>query len=230
MTHGRALALAPGEWYALLGPAPTESLAHLLKVAVEIPAILEKAESLVEKRYPESLTATDLLIRKFYELKEWRAQKASPYWVVPSTLENPADEKYNDKLFPFALKFHSIATAVEWIFCSTIMLRTVDAALTAGSVGLSSPNNGLLVCDLALQGKADKLARLLCQCFEYCFTLNNGTLGAQATCSAQWAVQTYFDHHGRTREIEWCKNISAMGAATHSRLKLMAVGKTDNTQ
>lgn len=169
-----------------------------------------------------------MLIRKFYELEEWRAQKASPYWVVPSTLGNPADENYGDKLFPFALKFHSIGTAVEWIFCSTIMLRTLDAAWTAGSVGPSSPRNGLMVCDTALQREADKLARLLCQCFEYCFTLNNGTLGAQATCSAQWAVQAYFDRHGRTREMEWCKNINAMGAATHSRLTLMAVGKTDD--
>lgn len=226
MTRGRALTLTPREWYTLLGPTPTDSFAHLLKAAVEIPAILENAESSAEKRSADWQTAqyTDVLIRKFYELEEWRAQKASPYWVVPSTLKNPADEKYNDKLFPFALRFHSVAVAVEWIFCSTIMLRTLDAALALGCVGPSSPKNGLLVCDSALQKNAEKLARLLCQCFEYCFTLNNGTFGAQATCTAQWAVQTYFDRHGHAREIEWCKNISAMGESVHCRIKMMAVG------
>lgn len=221
MAHARALALTGDEWSTLLGPTTADSFAYLLKTAIEVPALLEEAKSFRERGHGDSQTMelTRALLRKFHILEAWRAQKNSAYWAVPSVLENPADDEYEDKLFPFVLKFHSLTLAVEWILASTIMLQILDAILRLEELRRPlSPKD-------ALQVEADKIARLLCQCFEYCYAIENGTLGAQVTSATQWAVRSYFEHRGRGREIEWCENISGMRGASYCRLEMMAVGE-----
>lgn len=193
----------------LLGPAVPESWNHLLKTAVEVPYLLEKAELLIEKG-DRGLMASqhkDVLLYWLHELERWRSQKPS-YWVVPARLENPADISYNDKLFPFALHFRSIAHAMEWMFCSALMLQILDAALRLERLGTSMPSDALTDGSLEIRDDGDKLARLLCQCFEYCSGPENGTFAAQAAYSTQLAVQSYFRHRGLVRELAWSKAIS----------------------
>lgn len=229
LSHTRALALAPEQWRVLLGPATADSWNHLLKIAVEVPALLEATESAVKRGYHDNMTTQhkDVLVRKFHELDCWRAQKPVPYWVVPARLENPADDNYDDKLFPFALHFCSITAAVQWMFCSGLMLQCLDAALNLDTLGTTANAPALADSTLSLKEIADKLARQLCQCFEYCHSPDNGTFAAQATYSAQVAVQSYFRHHGHPREIEWSKGIGAMRGALNFRFELMVLGTDD---
>ncbi len=226
LTHRRALTLAPEEWYQLLGPTPADSLAQVLKVAIDVPAILEQAEQLIKQTYIDSLANhyMTILIHKFNEVQKWRAQTTSPYWVVPSVLDNPADDDYDGKLFPFALQFSSVKKSIEWIFSSTIMLQTLDTALNLADLCPASRRSPAMRSVLARQNDADKLARILCQCFEYCYTPENGTFAAQATCSTRWVVRRYFQRRGQEREVQWCSSIGAMRGSSCFRLELMTIG------
>lgn len=227
LTHGRSLTLGHEEWSVLFGQVKSESFTYFLKLSVELPYLLEKADALLQRGYGDETTAhySDVLMRKYYELEAWRAQKPVPYWVVPSILENPADDDHGDKLFPFALRFQHISLAVQWIFCSSLMLQALDAGLALQALKGSSPETALPhVRVIMLQNEAEKLARILCQCFEYCYSPENGTFGVQATCVTKWAVQKYFEQHGRLREFKWCENIDGMRGASQCRFELMAVG------
>lgn len=225
LSQVRALTLAPDEWRVLLGPATPESWNHLLKTVVEVPYLLEKAEFLLEKDSGGLLAKEhkDVLLCRFHELDWWRSQKPS-YWVVPARLENPVDVKYDDKLFPFALQFRSSANAVEWMFCSAIMLQILDAAIRLERLGALTPSDTLADGSLVLRNDADKLARLLCQCFEYCCGPGNGTFAAQAAYSTQLAVQSYFQRRGLVRELEWSKAISDGNGALRFGIGLRVLG------
>lgn len=225
-SYARSLTLTPEEWHTLLGPATSGSYTDLLKSAVEIPALLERAKLLEKQGYYDSTTTefTARLLRKFSKLEEWRAHQGSIYWVVTSSLENPADDKYGDKLFPFALRFHSFAVAAGWILCSTLMLQVLDAVLFLEGLQPLSATDESARCTVGLQKDADKLARILCQCLEYCYAPENGTFGAQATIGQQCAVLNYFKRRNLLREVEWCENVHAMKGTSHCRVDLMAVG------
>ena len=177
-----------------------------------------------------------LLVQKYQKLDSWRRLRQRTtvfegplYWSVPSKLDNPADEGYADKLFPFALMFSSMGSAIAWVFCSTVMLHILDAALrldewdtTAPSCSISkSPSPRALNPSLETlyenalgdnassptQADADMLARMLCQSIEFCYRTENGTFGPQSTCSTQWALRRYFGGRGLVRELEWCRAI-----------------------
>ena len=234
MTHCQSLSLAPEKWRELIGHTPyAESFPQLMKIAVEVPSVLQEADRLISRAYGDTLSSQHChaVLRKFHELSDWRQlnqEKASGslYWVVPSLMENPADDRYADKLFPFALRFASIDRAITWLFCSTLMLVTLEAAIRLTQLQ-DAPNwvADTNLCAGSLQMDADKLARVLCQSLEYCCNTENGTFGPQATCSTQWTLLNYFRRRGLVRELHWCENIKNMkGPSLRCGIDLMAFG------
>ncbi|KAF5664980.1 hypothetical protein FHETE_6840 [Fusarium heterosporum] len=233
MVQKHSLILEPHIWRQHIGP-PTEpaSFGGLLDLVINIPSVMADARSLaqVDKDYINRALQIDLLIQKFHELDHWRTlhhqyswtQSQIPvYWSVPARAINPAEKNYEDKLFPFALVFSSIAAATTWIFASSMMLDILDTVilLCPGHI----PNNSMLasidhnlydgaVSNVlhAVKVDADRLARLLCQTIEYCYRSENGTFGPQMTCYMQATLLRYFAHCGLTRELEWCRAISKM--------------------
>lgn len=222
LAHAQALTLPPEEWYALLGPAKFETWTHLFSTINIVPLLLEQAKSLSQRGCQDSVTAQHIttLVRKCREVDSWRSQRASPYWVVLSKLENAADDKYDDKLFPFALKFHSTFVAVEWIFSSAVMLQLMDAALALMAVScMASPEY-----ELQVRSDADQVARLLCQSFEFCYTLESEIFASQAICTPQLAVRQYFRRRQLWRELEWCESLGAAKKRSQGKLELMVFG------
>lgn len=190
-----------------------------------VPFLLEKAKSLSQQGCQDSQTAQHIgtLVRKCHEVAAWRSQRDSPYWVALSKLENPADDKYVDKLFPFALKFHSTFVAVEWVFSSAVMLQLMDAALALMAAScMASPEY-----ELQMQREADRLARLLCQSFEFFYTLESETFASQAICTPQLAVRQYFRRRQLSRELEWCESLGAARKRAQYKLELMIFGKDE---
>lgn len=164
----------------------------------------------------------------------------APYWAVPSTLHNPADDKYGNRLFPFSLEFDSIHSAVvfvlSWgiltsIFSSMVQLYTFLNANDESTAPLeeilrlrnSSPasdqsNTPDLVWPSlpAMAAETEKLARHLCQSIEYMYRADMGIFGPQSTTFAQWIIRKFFrEHEGYQRELAWVMQIKNMKGAGH---------------
>ncbi|KAJ6437388.1 ebs-bah-phd domain-containing protein [Purpureocillium lavendulum] len=243
LAQRHSLSLAPDRWRELVGPAQSPAgFPRLLEIAAEVPAIMEDVHALLSRGAAShdgrSHHYKRILVQKYHQLDAWRQryqQMASPgqfYWPVLSRLESPADEAYPDKLFPFALKFHSIEDAITWIFCCTITLQVLEGFLRLDAL----PNTTTMPSPLShgstsgsdpvpTQADADALARRLCQSVEFCYGIENGTFGPQGTCSTQWALLNYFRRRGLRRELEWCENIKNMrGPASSCGIDLMRFG------
>jgi hypothetical protein len=210
-----------------------------MHIIVDVPSMLQEAQELLSS-VNNPLAASQystVLVQKFQDLDTWRQlhqRSASPdhdplYWSVMSRMENPTDEGYTDKLFPFALMFSSIESAIPWIFCSTVMLHILETALllgaleftTSSGIRISSPSPD----NISMRADADRLARMLCQSIEFCYRTENGLFGLQATCSTQWTLRRYFRHRGLSRELEWCRSIKDMkGPASRCGIDLMQFG------
>lgn len=226
-----------------------DSLSELIDVAWEVPAVLEESDILMASgiTIPEQLRTYNFrpsldVIEKLQDSQQrYRDElKRPPYWAMPSTADNPADEVYNSKLFPFALHFHSIETATYLILYWAIILQVhcnilglylhffgdtifSPAINLSDSENLTKPLLNSRVATLtSIKEEADKLARYLCQSIEYCYRIENGTIGPQLTCYAQWILKLYFRQFHYERELVWCLNIKNMrGPGFHSGIELM---------
>lgn len=85
------------------------------------------------------------------------------------------------------------------------MLQVLSAALAISTH--TSVNNASLVesteiwSSSHIREEADKVARLLCQSTEFCFRLENGTVGVQAMCHARYVMRNCFSQVGLDREL-----------------------------
>jgi hypothetical protein len=176
----------------------------------------------------------------------------APFWAVHSNIHNPTDDAFKDKLFPFSIEFESLDTAILFVLCWGAMLEvlgailrlynfffasldrppTLEALLGYGSqesqiqVGIlttQSMPSSKFTSILDIKAETDRLARLLCQCMEFCHRIEMGTLGPQATCYVQWAIQSYFRWNaGYERELSWALNIKNMrGPGSRCGIELM---------
>ncbi|KAF5723275.1 hypothetical protein FMUND_2020 [Fusarium mundagurra] len=243
LAQKKPLNLEPNLWRKHIGPwAAPESFGALLDMTIDIPSVMAEAYAFASSDEADSeklLRYVDLLTEKFYLLENWRAlvhrniaaRNQTPlFWSVPSRASNPADDGYPDKLFPFALIFSSVEAASPWILGTSIMLDILETILLLrrrlGSLeASSSPSeslDGYKEKGLPTQADADHLARMLCQCVEYCYRSENGTFGPQITCNAQATLLGYFAGRGMKRELEWCRGIKYMkGPGTSFGIDLM---------
>ena len=228
-----------------------DSFHELIDVAWEVPVVLEESDILIASRnavpvqsramvFEASLAALEKLHDRH---QRYRAAKAKPlYWAVPSRVDNPADDPYKRKLYPFALQFESLETAsrvVVWwaillqVLCSMIDLyqhffgnsvlsSTSDQAQSESLAGPEPLLNSRFPTISSVKKEADKLAHLLCQSIEYCHQIANGTFGYQSTNYAEWVLKSYFQQFHYERELAWCLNIKNMsGPGFRSGIELM---------
>ncbi|QPC65699.1 hypothetical protein HYE67_007930 [Fusarium culmorum] len=245
MVQKRPLILEPHVWrQQIRPPSNPSSFGGLLDLAIDIPSIISNAYELLQSSSSSMrvLSYVEPLIQKFRELIHWRnsyskeiwiQSEALVYWSVPAQASNPADKDHEEKLFPFALIFSSIASASAWIFASSIMLDILDTILLLHSTNHNDNtvleyederlNSGITPSMLdALLMDANRLSRLLCQSIEFCYRIENGTFGPQITCYAQATLLSYFKHHGHRRELDWCEAIPQMtGPGTSFGINLM---------
>jgi hypothetical protein len=216
-----------------------DSFHELIDIACEVPVLLEESDMLISSRNttPEHwrinlFKASFAVLEKLYDRNQkYGAKSGRPlYWALPSGVDNPADDPYTSKLFPFALQFESLETAsqvVLWwaivlqVLCSMIDLyhhffgsSTLSSAFDESrSENLTGPEplmNSRFPTMSSVKEEADKLARCLCQSIEYCYKIENGTIGPQATTYAQWVLKSYFRKFYSERELVWCLNIKNM--------------------
>ncbi|KAJ4131235.1 hypothetical protein NW765_017127 [Fusarium oxysporum] len=234
----RSLILEPDIWRQHIGlPVALGSFSKFLDIIIDIPSVMAGAHTLIlhkETDLKQSLQCFSLLHQKFRDLDHWRelhhrsttAYIQGPlYWSVLSRANNPTDDGYVDKLFPFALMFSSVESACAWVLCSTIML---DVLYTISLLGLSNVSNDKTLPSLTdiIEDKipeynasnissigltdADRLAHMLCQSIEFCYRRVNGTFGPQMTSYTQSILLRYFSYRGLNRELEWCIAIKDM--------------------
>jgi hypothetical protein len=174
-----------------------------------------------------------------------------PYWAVLSQIHNPADDKYSTKLFPFALEFDSLDSAIMFSFTWSIHLQIFTKIIQIhrwfdshgallpglhdvfghnGQQNLQSPSAGTSyymnpykISISFIKAEADKLGRLLCQCIGYCYRTDMGTLGPQSCRYLLWVTRQFFRQNaGYERELEWALQIKDVtGPGLHDRLDLM---------
>ncbi|KAH9207660.1 hypothetical protein DL95DRAFT_395869 [Leptodontidium sp. 2 PMI_412] len=226
-----------------------DSMSELLDIAWQVPAVLEESDLLMvsSSTIPEHLRRCIFnpsleMVEKLQDSQHrYRDElQRPPYWALPSTTHNPADEFYDSKLFPFALQFQSIETATHMVLYWAILLQVhcsiINLHLHLSRNTISSPASHLSIFDnpneplsdsrfatlTIVREEADKLARYLCQSIEFCYRIENGTLGPQLTCYAQGVLKAYFRQPNYERELAWCVNIKNMrGPGFHNGIELM---------
>ena len=216
-----------------------DSLHDLLDIACEVPILLEETDkltaslNLIPKQLNPSLFKASLsVLEKLNNChQEHRARTGRPlYWTMPSGVDNPADEPYNSKLFPFALQFDSLETASHVVLCWAIILQvlcnmivlhqhffgdsTLPLAFDESNIedppGMEPLLNLRFPTMSSVKEEADKLARCICQSIEYCHKIEGGIIGPQMTTYAQWVLKSYFRRFHQERELAWCLNIKNM--------------------
>jgi hypothetical protein len=171
------------------------------------------------------------LLEKLHDRQQrYRAEIGRPlYWALPSSVDNPADDPYESKLFPFALQFASLEAASQVVLWWAIVLQVLCSMIDLHQhfFGNYTPGPGSdQSCEDAkgqvprlssrfptissIKEEADRLARCLCQSIEFCHKVENGTIGPQMTTYAQWVLKSYFREFGYERELAWCLNIKNM--------------------
>jgi hypothetical protein len=216
-----------------------DSLHDLLDIACEVPILLEETDkltaslTLIPNQWNPSLFQASLsVLGKLNNChQEHRAKTGRPlYWTMPSGVDNPADEPYNSKLFPFALQFDCLETAshvvLRWAIILQVLCRMIDlhqhffgdstlplAYDESNMEDLTGPVplfNSRYPTMSSVKEEADKLARCICQSIEYCHKIEAGIIGPQMTTYAQWVLKSYFRRFHQERELNWCLNIMNM--------------------
>jgi hypothetical protein len=209
-----------------------------------------------EQRDGEMASIVKELIGVVNQMHIWQhhtkvASSRIPYWAVLSQIHNPADDEYPTKLFPFALEFDSLATAImfsltwsihlqifnkiihihRWFLSHAAYLPCMHATvghdvqqdLQPTSTGESYYMDPKKISISFIKAEADKLSRLLCQCIGYCYRTDMGTLGLQSCRYPQWVMREFFRQSaGYERELAWALQTKYVtGPGLHDKLDLM---------
>jgi hypothetical protein len=254
LTKRQSLGIEPDLWRRFL-PAgdEIESFEALMDAVIEVPRLLEKSDKLIRagSRDAECLQNLFTAFKKMQTWQQWcKLSSGNPlYWAVPSRSTNPADDGFETQLFPFALEFESLKTAMHFTFSSAVMLQILSAALSFHATNTneqlhtpphdnpqdntpSSTNYELQEEDASgiwspsrIRLEADRVARFICQSTEFCSRQEMGTVGTQAMCHPLFAMCDYFRQTGQVRELEWCHNIRNMsGAGIRTGVQIMVFG------
>ena len=228
-----------------------DSFHELIDAVSEVPVLLEQFDVLITSRdiipihlWTNIFNSSLAVLEKLYNHnKKFIAENELPlYWAAPSIAHNPADDAYENKLFPFAIQFKSLEIASQLLFwwaivvqalCSMIDLYEQFYGSSAVPSSFETPTvedgtgpepllNSRFPTISSVKEEAEKLARYICQSIEYCYKMENGTMGPQITAYAQWVVGSCFRKFQYKRELAWCLNIKDMrGPGFRHGLELM---------
>lgn len=218
------------------------SLDSLMDLACELPQALAIHETDASIEREDATRQMFAVLAHTYQWQaELRARRSPIYTVGPTQLTNPADDPFSSKLFPYVLTFQSLQVGcynvLSWAFqlqIYTNLLKTPGyenrdiRSLVVKSFENEAPNtDDVLGCrkylpQEPLKQEADRIARLICQSFEYCNHLEMGIFGPQTMLFTQWTVRSYYKQVGAERELSWCLNVPNMhGAPTRCGIRLM---------
>ena len=174
-----------------------------------------------------------------------------PYTAVISQANNPADDKYQTILFPFALEFECMDSAITVSFTWSMQLQIFNKIINIhywmnnNTADLSSLHDIFAEQDLQtmfageshyirpdkipisiIKAEADRLSRLLCQFIGYCHRTEMGTLGPQCCRYPKWVLRQFFRQNvGYERELEWVLHAKYItGPGFYDELDLMEFG------
>lgn len=209
-----------------------DSFHGLIDVASEVPVLLEQSDVLMASRdiipthlWENVFDSSLIVLEKLHDHHETirvKTQRAL-YWAVPSRAHNPADDLYENKLFPFALEFASLEIASQIVFWWAVFVHVLSSIINlhehffgdsySGPKNITLPEprfNSRFPSIASIKEEADKFTRYLCQSIEYCYKRENGTIGPQMTTYAQWVLGSYFRKFHLERELAWCISIKNM--------------------
>ncbi|KAK9364380.1 hypothetical protein V1509DRAFT_636594 [Lipomyces kononenkoae] len=261
LTKERPLFLSSNEWLDMSRNFYSEPIDRLLDIITNVPALLAQCNTLMDDAHPEQHDYKMVSIVKEFidvvnQIQLWRHRtkvdgSRRSYWSVLSQIHNPADNIYTTKLFPCALEFDSLDSAVMFSFTWSIHLqifnkiihiyrwfhsyaaclpglhetfgRGMQHDLRTTSTGESCYMDPSKISISFIKTEADKLGRLLCQCVEYCYRWDMGTLGLQCLRYPQWIMRQFFRQTpGYERELEWALQIKYVtGPRLYDKLDLM---------
>lgn len=233
----------------------------LLDIIINVPTLVSQTNALMDDPHPEQrdrelASIVKDFIRVVNKIHLWQHRteihwSKMPYWAVLSQMHNQADDKYPTKLFPFALEFDSLDSAILFSFKWSIQLQVFNKIIhiyrsihangnflpelceifepdvqqdsQAMCMGESAYINYNRISMSFAKAEADRLGRLLCQCVGYCYRTEMGTLGPQSCRYPQWVLRQFFrQNEGYERELEWVLKIKYMtGHGLYEKLELM---------
>jgi hypothetical protein len=260
LTKRQSLGIEPSLWRKLLPVGNVfESFETLMDDVIEVPCLLEKSDELIRTGSTD-VECLKGLFTAFKKMQTWqqccKLSSGKPiYWAVPSRSANPADDGFETQLFPFALEYGCLKTAMLFIFSSAVMLQILSATLSFHATNTNnqlqtppydnSQDNTPSSTNYELQEEedsgiwspsrirveGDKVARFICQSTEFCSRQEMGTVGTQAMCHPLFAMRDYFRQTGQARELEWCHNIRNMrGAGIRTGVQIMVFGDDGDFQ
>ncbi|KIN02837.1 hypothetical protein OIDMADRAFT_52664 [Oidiodendron maius Zn] len=261
LTKQQPLFLSSGEWLEISSSVYFSPIDRLLDIVINIPASLARSNALMDTAHPEqhdyelaSILTDFMCVSKQMHIWQHRTKAEGPlipYWAVFSQIHNPADDEYASKLFPFALEFDSLDSAItfsfkwsvhlqiltkiicihRWLDNNRLLLPRVHGIFGSNekqkvhSLHASASNYGnpSTISISFIKAEADKLSRLLCQCIGYCYRTEMGTLGPQYCRYLLWATRQFFGLNADyKRELEWSLQIKNItGPGLHAKLDLM---------
>jgi hypothetical protein len=200
----------------------------------EVPALLEETETLQKNSKTDfSLADANDLLRKYDSVLQriliWEEGLRKPmdtplYWATSSSLSHPAESPTSEKLFPLVLEFRSLNVAILVIFTRSVTLQIYSDVLSIHSLIESNSSHAQRSPQSThspskdksfYKTEADRLARFICQSFEYFHRVDMAMLGPQGTTFSKWLVKKYFrENLGHERELTWClefKNMKGPG-------------------
>lgn len=131
-TKEQPLFLSSGEWPDI-AEAYSRPIDKLLDIIINVPASLARSNELMNYHHPEKLDQelANILIQftsVIDQINIWHNTTKNsgselPFRAVISEIHNPIDDSYPSKLFPFALEFSSLDTAVVFSFTWSVHLH-----------------------------------------------------------------------------------------------------------
>jgi hypothetical protein len=256
MAIRRTTFLTASEWRQIVPTrSKSQKIDDLVDIMSAVSTLLEESDLLIASTLTDAefleywrgnILRSHLSIFKELSALQLQIRESRPsqfYWAVPSSLDNPADNKFQTKLMPFSLEFDSLDTAVMFTLSWSVMLQILSNvislynhffgdftdppslrdALRDNRQGLNFPHEStetglfLGLGDISIESvkqTADQLARYLCQSIEYFHRVEMGIFGLQSTCFLQWSLRKYFRNHaGHERELDWVLSIKNMGGS-----------------
>jgi hypothetical protein len=223
-----------------------------MDIACELPQALSIYDnaSIFDAESKDAMKQMFTVLAHTYKWQSDLREKRSPIDTVgPAQLKNPADDAYFTQLFPHVLNFRSLQVGCYSVLSWALQLQIYTSLLKTPEhenrhsrnlffksfESKGSDNNDLLgYCNYLpqepLKQEADRIARLVCQSFEYCNRLEMGIFGPQTMLFTQWTIRSYYKQVGADRELSWCLNVPNMhGAPTRCGIRLMTFREAGDT-
>lgn len=167
----------------------------------------------------DRLWEMDASLQEFYSALE-KLGEGPVYWSMPSTLELLPEEVNAEKLYPIVFHYRSIGAAFStmlfWmnqLLCWRTMMEIYGRVMKSGYILVKSDDPSIPPIPYAaqlrpLEHRRDiiRLAKQICQSFEYCIHDDKKTFGASAVLVPVLSATITFKYMpGHQQELKWAR-------------------------